>query len=271
MDPNILPHFDYYYSRISLTKVRSALLKMRKNKAVGSYQLPVEAYISLGVKGGLLASSIRSSQAQRCLKNGDSVTSTLSLRTKAMQCWLITKTLANRMKVAKLRMLSWASGKTMLDMIHSEVYKAKLEMETIINKMREGRLRWFGHVRRIAQSAPLRRVEALVVDGLRRRVKLIGPSPLETKPMAVQDMLAEESCSTWLDYVGPLITDELDSEKCWSYRDPNGNVQGSFSLAQLRMWKDYFPSDLKIWSYSSNVKETILLHSVLKRRTKDAG
>nr|GFB41014.1 hypothetical protein [Tanacetum cinerariifolium] len=25
--------------------------------------------------------------------------------------------------------------------------------------------------------------------------------------------LAEESCSTWLDYVGPLITDELDSEK----------------------------------------------------------
>ncbi|GJV82402.1 zinc finger CCCH domain-containing protein 19 [Tanacetum coccineum] len=42
-----------------------------------------------------------------------------------------------------------------------------------------------------------------------------------------------------------LITDELDSEKRWSYRDPDGNVQGSFSLAQLRMWKDYFPSDLK--------------------------
>nr|GEW54618.1 polyprotein, putative [Tanacetum cinerariifolium] len=85
------------------------------------------------------------------------------------ECWLITKALANRMKVAKLRMLSWAYGKTMLDMIHSEVYRAKLEVETIINKMREGRLRWFGHVRRRAQSAPLRKVEALVVDGLRRR------------------------------------------------------------------------------------------------------
>nr|GFB04053.1 hypothetical protein [Tanacetum cinerariifolium] len=46
--------------------------------------------------------------------------------------------------------------------------------------------------------------------------------------------LDEESCSTWLDYVGPLITDELDSEKYWSYREPDGNVQGSFSLAQLR-------------------------------------
>ncbi|GJZ34065.1 zinc finger CCCH domain-containing protein 19 [Tanacetum coccineum] len=80
--------------------------------------------------------------------------------------------------------------------------------------------------------------------------------------------IAKESCSTWLDYVGPLITDELDSEKRWSYRDPKGNIQGSFSLAQLHMWKDYFPSDLQIWSYYGNVKETILLHNALKRRQR---
>nr|GEW19128.1 hypothetical protein [Tanacetum cinerariifolium] len=80
--------------------------------------------------------------------------------------------------------------------------------------------------------------------------------------------LAEESCSTWLDYVGPLLTDELDSKKRWSYRDPDGNVQGSFCLTQLRMWKDCFPSDLKIWSYYGNVKETILLHNALKRRKR---
>nr|GEX59555.1 methyltransferase-like protein 2 isoform X1 [Tanacetum cinerariifolium] len=47
--------------------------------------------------------------------------------------------------------------------------KAQLEVETIINKMRGGRLRWFGHVRRRPQSTPVRRVEALVVDGLRRK------------------------------------------------------------------------------------------------------
>ncbi|GJS46894.1 hypothetical protein Tco_0597015 [Tanacetum coccineum] len=57
----------------------------------------------------------------------------------------------------------------MLDMIPNGVYRAELEVETIINKMREGRLRWFGHVRRRPQSAPVRRVEALVVDGMRRR------------------------------------------------------------------------------------------------------
>ncbi|GKC27863.1 hypothetical protein Tco_1035157 [Tanacetum coccineum] len=42
-----------------------------------------------------------------------------------------------------------------------------LANRTIINKMRERRLRWFGHVRRRPQSTPVRRVEALVVDGLR--------------------------------------------------------------------------------------------------------
>ena len=83
--------------------------------------------------------------------------------------------------------------------------------------------------------------------------------------------LADESDSTWLDYVGPLISGELDSEKRWSYRDPNGNVHGLFSLAQLRMWKDYFPSDLQIWSYYGNVKEAIFLHNALTRQTKDAG
>ncbi|GKA83273.1 hypothetical protein Tco_0804868 [Tanacetum coccineum] len=35
----------------------------------------------------------------------------------------------------------------MLDMIPNGVYRAELEVETIINRMREGQLRWFGHVR----------------------------------------------------------------------------------------------------------------------------
>nr|GEV27140.1 hypothetical protein [Tanacetum cinerariifolium] len=73
-----------------------------------------------------------------------------------------------RMEVAELRMLRWACGKTMLDMISNGVYIVELKVESIINKMMEGRLRWFGHVKRRPQSAPVRRVEALVVDGLRR-------------------------------------------------------------------------------------------------------
>nr|GEV28278.1 nucleotide-binding alpha-beta plait domain-containing protein [Tanacetum cinerariifolium] len=70
----------------------------------------------------------------------------------------------------------------------------------------------------------VRTINAAVNDS-----SIVSPS---TPPGTVLN-LAEESCSTWLDYVGPLITDELDYEKHWSYRDPDGNVQGSFSLAQL--------------------------------------
>ncbi|GKB28053.1 hypothetical protein Tco_0867454 [Tanacetum coccineum] len=87
-----------------------------------------------------------------------------------LECWPITKALANRVKVAELRMLRWTCGKTMLDMIPNRVYRAELEVSTIINKMKEGQLRWFEHARRRPQSAPpVRRVDALVVDGLRRR------------------------------------------------------------------------------------------------------
>ncbi|GJY93403.1 zinc finger CCCH domain-containing protein 19 [Tanacetum coccineum] len=65
--------------------------------------------------------------------------------------------------------------------------------------------------------------------------------------------IAVESGSSWIDYIGPLTSDEIDSDKRWSYRDPNGNIHGLFSLAQLRSWKDYFPlrapKNHQIWSY----------------------
>ncbi|GKB65614.1 hypothetical protein Tco_0921800 [Tanacetum coccineum] len=66
-------------------------------------------------------------------------------------------------------MLRWTCGKTLLDMIPNGVYRAQLEVESIIKKIREVRLRWVGHVKRKPQSAQVSRVESLVVDELRRR------------------------------------------------------------------------------------------------------
>nr|GEY30214.1 histone-lysine N-methyltransferase EZA1 [Tanacetum cinerariifolium] len=77
--------------------------------------------------------------------------------------------LAFRVEVAELRMLRWTCGKTMVDMISNEVFRAALEVDSIIDKMREGRLRWLEHVNRRPQSALVRRVEAMVVEGTRRR------------------------------------------------------------------------------------------------------
>ncbi|GKC07976.1 1-phosphatidylinositol-3-phosphate 5-kinase FAB1B-like protein [Tanacetum coccineum] len=63
------------------------------------------------------------------------------------ECWPIAKALANRVEVTELRMVRWTYGKTMLDMIPDEVYRAELEVENIINKIREGRLRWENRVK----------------------------------------------------------------------------------------------------------------------------
>nr|GFC76268.1 putative reverse transcriptase, identical [Tanacetum cinerariifolium] len=56
------------------------------------------------------------------------------------ECWPITKALAFRVEVAELRMLRWTCSKTMVDMISNEVFRAALDVDSIIDKMREGRL-----------------------------------------------------------------------------------------------------------------------------------
>ncbi|GJZ29287.1 hypothetical protein Tco_0573934 [Tanacetum coccineum] len=68
-----------------------------------------------------------------------------------------------------MRMLRRTSGKTILDMIPNGVFRRNLQVTTIVNKIRKVRLRWFGHVKRRPQSEPVRGVESITVDGMRRR------------------------------------------------------------------------------------------------------
>ncbi|KAL1569544.1 zinc finger CCCH domain-containing protein 44-like [Salvia divinorum] len=44
--------------------------------------------------------------------------------------------------------------------------------------------------------------------------------------------------------------DNIDHEKLWHYRDPNGKIQGQFSMMQLRKWSTtgLFPHDMRIWT-----------------------
>lgn len=47
-------------------------------------------------------------------------------------------------------------------------------------------------------------------------------------------------------------TDSSEMEKMWHYRDPNGKIQGPFSMMQLRKWSTtgYFPDDMRIWIHN---------------------
>ena len=72
------------------------------------------------------------------------------------------------MAVAEMRMLRWMSGKTRSDRIRNEEIRNKLGVCAIEDKMRECRLRWFGHVQRRPENAPVRRSDMLDVGELIR-------------------------------------------------------------------------------------------------------
>ncbi|VFQ71548.1 unnamed protein product [Cuscuta campestris] len=64
------------------------------------------------------------------------------------ECWAVKKTHVRRLHEAEMRMLRWMCGKTRLDRILNEVIRRQVGMAPVEDKLREARLRWFGHVRR---------------------------------------------------------------------------------------------------------------------------
>ena len=63
--------------------------------------------------------------------------------------------------VAEMRMVRWMCGSTRLDRIRNEVFRGLTEVAPIEEKMRESRLRWFGHVKRRSMTVPVRRCEMI--------------------------------------------------------------------------------------------------------------
>ena len=70
---------------------------------------------------------------------------------------------------AEMRMLRWTCGRTLLDRFPNTAIRNALGVTQISEKLREGRLRWYGHVQRRLPLAPVRRVDAMVIGGKRRR------------------------------------------------------------------------------------------------------
>ncbi|OIT39959.1 histone deacetylase 14 [Nicotiana attenuata] len=84
------------------------------------------------------------------------------------ECWPVKNSHIQRMKVAVMRMLRWMCGHTKIDKIRNEDIRKKVGVAPVDDKMREARLRWFGHVRRRSLDVPVRRCERLAVVGTRR-------------------------------------------------------------------------------------------------------
>nr|XP_009783418.1 PREDICTED: uncharacterized protein LOC104232023 [Nicotiana sylvestris] len=84
------------------------------------------------------------------------------------ECSPVKKSHVQKMKVAKIGMLRWMYGYTKRDKIRNKVIRDKVGMALVEDKMRELKLRWFGHVRRRDTNTQVRRCESLTMAGQRR-------------------------------------------------------------------------------------------------------
>ncbi|XP_070015931.1 uncharacterized protein [Nicotiana sylvestris] len=84
------------------------------------------------------------------------------------ECRPVKKSHVQKMSVAEMRMLRWMCEHTRKDKIRNEVIRDKMEVASMEAKLRESRLRWFGHVRRRNIDASVRSCERLTIAGLRK-------------------------------------------------------------------------------------------------------
>ncbi|XP_050512290.1 uncharacterized protein LOC114325734 isoform X1 [Diabrotica virgifera virgifera] len=85
------------------------------------------------------------------------------------ECWAVKKKEEQRMHVAEMRTLRWMSGVTKKDKIRNEYITESLGLAPIDAKMRDHRLRWFGHVQRRDVNHPIRRKAEVQIHGRSRR------------------------------------------------------------------------------------------------------
>ncbi|KAM1033960.1 hypothetical protein ACFX2A_038273 [Malus domestica] len=86
------------------------------------------------------------------------------------ECWAMKHQHVHKIGVAEMRMLRWMCGHTKKDKIRNEDIRGKVGVAEIEGKMRENRLRWFGHVQRRPTDAPIRRCDyGTEVQGRRGR------------------------------------------------------------------------------------------------------
>ncbi|XP_047267018.1 uncharacterized protein LOC107853402 [Capsicum annuum] len=84
------------------------------------------------------------------------------------ECWSVKNSHIQKLKVAEMRMLRWMCGVTRADRVRNEIIREKVGVASVEDKMREVRLRWFGHVMRRGTNAPVRKCERLALEGFKR-------------------------------------------------------------------------------------------------------
>ncbi|VDO23226.1 unnamed protein product [Heligmosomoides polygyrus] len=73
------------------------------------------------------------------------------------ECWPVTKETERRLSVMETKMQRWTAGVTRLDPVRNDSIRQRFGVTPIVEKLREARLRWYGHVLR-ASGDTLRKI-----------------------------------------------------------------------------------------------------------------
>ena len=86
-----------------------------------------------------------------------------------METVAVTERQMGKIKVAELKMVRWALGVTRKDKIRNEYVKGTAKIAKLEDKLRNARLRWYGHVKRREEDYMGKRMMEMVVPGRRKR------------------------------------------------------------------------------------------------------
>ena len=86
-----------------------------------------------------------------------------------METVQVTSSHVNKLEVKEMNMCRWACGHTLRDHVRNENIKKRMKVESIAERYRKARLRWFGHVKRRDQDYGGRKTLEMVPPGRRKR------------------------------------------------------------------------------------------------------
>ena len=85
------------------------------------------------------------------------------------ECWTVRKKEEQILEKIEMRMLRRIKGVTLRDKVKSVVIRKELGVTSIQEKVRDMRLRWYGHMQRMEENNEVRAVGDMIVPGKRPR------------------------------------------------------------------------------------------------------
>ena len=109
-----------------------------------------------------------------------------------LETMAITKKQAEEMEVAEMKMLRFAMGVMRKVKIRNEHIRSTIKVERLGMKMREGRLRWYGHVMRRDQEYVGRKMMEMELPGKRPKRRFLDVVKEDMQEVGAKEMDVED-------------------------------------------------------------------------------